>query len=290
MKLPDFYLFEPLNVLKQRMGIPRERYGTLHVEFKLAGLSFDDLEKLEKEGIDVRFDELIFLQDRTISFKGNRVLVYIRDRSAFADVPKFHVASCITLVDMKQKHQIDKYVVATRMDGLFELNITGDGRPKRQLRRLDVCKNCLDHLQYKNYSHNSRNEVKQRAIRDFSITEFFERYPTSLSENTPRYNSDNAPVNDYTEDFEQVSLRFRESKNWTCEECGTKLATKREYLHTHHRNGLKNENQPDNLQALCIACHAEKPNHGHMKRDPRYAAYLGSGLRKTKRPPLPPPP
>jgi hypothetical protein len=288
MKLPDFYNFEPLNVLKNRMGIKRGVYGTLNVEVKPPRIPFDDLKKLGEEGLDVRFDELTFLQDGTIALKNNRVLVYIRDRSVYADLPKFHFAACNALIRMKQIHQIDKYVAATRMDGSFELNITGYGPPKPQTKRLDVCRYCLDQLRYNNYSRNSPEETRQRAVREFSIPEFFERYPTSLLARTPKYNSDNAPVNNYTEDFEQVSLHFRDSKNWTCEECGTKLATKPEYLHTHHLNGMKNENQSDNLQALCIACHAEKPNHGHLKRDPRYAAYLCSGLRNPA-PPLRPP-
>jgi hypothetical protein len=100
MKLPNFYDFEPLNVVKQRMGIPRERYGRLRVEITPPRLSAALLDQLGKEGREVSYKELTFLPNGTIAFGEYRVLVYIRDRGDYATLPKFHFASCTTLEEM----------------------------------------------------------------------------------------------------------------------------------------------------------------------------------------------
>ena len=284
MKLPNFYDFEPLNHVKQRMGIPRNHYGDgVAVELKLPRLSPEMLDRLGKQGQDVSYKELEFLRNGTIAFGGVQVLVYIRDRNAFAGMPKFHFASCATLVKMHNVQKIDRFVVATRMDGWFDMNITGLGQKRTTKTRLAVCKNCLDRLHYNGYSHgNTPSEVKRRMVSDFSIPEFFEKYPLSLIETKPRYNSDNAPLNDYTDDWEKISLEYRRTVQWRCENenCGRLLAQVqlRQYLHTHHQNGKKYDNKWSNLMALCIKCHAEQPDHAHLKASPQYAAFLALNL------------
>jgi hypothetical protein len=283
MKLPNFYNFEPMNILKQRMGIPRDRYGTLDIEVQPPRLSAESLEKLGKEGLDVSFSQLRFLDDGTVAFEGRRVLVYIRDRSQFNGLPKFHFASCSTLVAMHSNQKIDKYVVATRMDGLFDLNITGFGGKTKTTSRLAVCKNCLERLNYKGYYHSLPNATKAKLVSSFSISEFFDEYSNSLIDNMPIFNADNAPINDYSDDWDQISLAYRESVHWTCEneQCGRVLSPwhLRQYLHTHHRNGKKYDNKRPNLMALCIECHAEQPDHAQLKASPQYTAFAALGVR-----------
>jgi hypothetical protein len=282
MKLPNFYDFEPLNRVKQRMGIPRDRYGGLDVEIKPARLTPEMLDQLGKEGREVSFKELEFLPNGTVAFGGVRVLVYIRDRSAFAGMPKFHFASCATLVKMHNVQKIDRFVVATRMDGWFDMNITGLGQKRSTKTRLAVCKNCLDKLQYNGYSHNNSPSAKQLMVSAFSIPQFFEKYPVSLIDTKPHYNSDNAPINDYTGDWDKISLEYRQSVQWRCEsgKCGRILAQAqlRQYLHSHHQNGVKYDNKSSNLMALCIECHADQPDHGHLKASPQYAAFIALNL------------
>ena len=241
MKLPNFYEFEPLNRVKQRMGISRDCYGKLEVEIRPPRWSPEKFDALEGQGIDVTPKDLEFLPNGTVAFDGIRVLVYIRDRSAFAGMPKFHFANCATLQKMLNVQKIDRFVVSTRTDGLFDMNITGFGQKRSTTNRLEVCKNCLDRLQYNGYSHNKEPGVKQRMVNDFSIPQFFEKYPRSLIDRKPRYNSDNAPINDYTDDWDKISLQYRQSVQWRCENCLRLLSQpqQRPYLHTHHRNGMK---------------------------------------------------
>src|SRR5271167_1638833 len=197
------------------MGIPRERYGRLYVEIKPPRLSPELLGQLGKEGREVSYKELTFLPNGTIAFGEYRVLVYIRDRGDYATLPKFHFASCTTLEEMHSRQKIDKYVVATRMDGWFEMNITGSFPKVTTKQKLDVCKNCLQRLKYNGYSHTKIPDAqKQKIVSEFSIPQFFEKYPLSLIDTKPSYNSDNAPINDYTDDWDKISHQYRGSVQW----------------------------------------------------------------------------
>jgi hypothetical protein len=48
------------------------------------------------------------------------------------------------------------------------------------------------------------------------------------------------------------------------------------YLHTHHIDGNKANNHPNNFKALCIACHSEQPGFGHqrLKHSPDYRVFI----------------
>jgi hypothetical protein len=46
MKLPDLYHFEPLNSVKERMGLDRGKLGTLEVHVEVGRLTAAELERL----------------------------------------------------------------------------------------------------------------------------------------------------------------------------------------------------------------------------------------------------
>ena len=184
---------------------------------------------------------------------------------------------------MLANKKINKYVVATRMDGFFELNVVENGKTTRTNEKLDVCKNCLQRLTYKGYSHTGISAVqRQKIVNEFSIPMFFSEYPISFITEVPKFNSDNGPINTYTSDWDKISREYREKAHWRCENpaCGRVLAQAklRQYLHTHHRNGSKYDNAVGNLMALCIECHAEQPDHAHLKNSPQYAEFAALGL------------
>lgn len=63
----------------------------------------------------------------------------------------------------------------------------------------------------------------------------------------------------YTQGWERISREYRESKDYTCEICGLKIENPldRMYMHCHHKNGDKTNNDFSNLQCLCIRCHSQ---------------------------------
>ena len=70
---------------------------------------------------------------------------------------------------------------------------------------------------------------------------------------------------DYKADWwKKYSRWYREQRGWTCELCQISLHDNQSYLHTHHMWGTQHSD-PDDLQALCIACHSEQPGSGHQR-------------------------
>jgi hypothetical protein len=280
MKLPNFFLFEPLNRLKEQMGLSRDDVGDLTVSIRQPRLTEAELEKLASpDGLDISIDDLVVLKDGTLGYKNSRVLLYIRDISVYGGrekEPRFHLSNCATLQEMRERKRFNsRYVVSTNVDGKFKLNLI-DGRITRtKLVELTVCQNCLGLLHFDGFRMEWHKPRRRTAVQAFTLGRFFEKYPRSLHTSNPKYNSDDAPLNNYPPDFDEISERTRAAKNWKCEECELDLSAKphRRFLHTHHIDGDKSNNSDDNLKVLCLGCHAEEPLHGHVKQSPQYKAF-----------------
>ena len=85
------------------------------------------------------------------------------------------------------------------------------------------------------------------------------------------------PFFDYSSDeWKERSQTCREKANWTCQECGTNLKSDSHFLHAHHKWGTKYDD-PEDLIALCIGCHAKQDGGGHrmLKYYPDYEEFMG---------------
>ncbi|MDF9795479.1 hypothetical protein OKW21_000742 [Catalinimonas alkaloidigena] len=270
MKLTDFSKDDDFNKLRKMMGASLRDYSS-KVTWEGTTISTE----LDLHGeVEVPFELLTVEDDKTITLAGRRVLVYIRDQHAeYYPNYRYHLANCRTLVDFQNSGRFNKYVASIRTDGTFRVNViheNGDVEKDKD-ENLYVCKNCLSALNYKGYNQSS--EIKRKVFKNFDLDEFFKLY-NRQNILKPTKTDATAPINDYPPEWNLISLNYRIRKSFKCEECKLDLSHTPKYLQVHHKNGLKNECGEENLEALCLRCHARQSGHGHMFAHPDYNSFI----------------
>ena len=257
--------FPNLDHLLERMGVPFQAFVPPEIKKALVG-----------PGITVTPDEVVAAPNGTLEYQGQKVILYIRD--VRGSLPKYHVVDCRTLKDMRSAGKYKRYVVTRRTDGEFILNFADNlSRANPETHRLDICKNCLWHeLNLKNVYAPDKFPLEAW----FNAIDPGYQPPPIDQLYGPRITPVTRPVSNYPPDWNLRSLQCREKAKWKCEECGMDLKLERKFLHAHHLRGSR-YNQPEDLKALCIGCHAEQPNH-QMKHLPDYLEFMNKYGRVWK--------
>ncbi|MCR9105770.1 MAG: HNH endonuclease [Gammaproteobacteria bacterium] len=252
-----------------------KRMGSHNVEFDITAEHSDDLE-LDAElsstaGRDVVLDDLN-TDNGVLSVEGRQVLLFIPDHGRNIDEVlagreegrKFHVADCRTLESMREQKRFDRYKATYNIGGKFQIYGVSyaDGIKREGEIELHVCKNCLSYLNYQGYC-GAIGAAKMEIYKQFSIAEFLSTYST-LFKNMPAQHQ-LADLGGYSDNWKEISDRYRASVNFRCESCKVDLNAHPGFLHTHHINGNKHENHTANLMALCLDCHRKQPKHGYMR-------------------------
>lgn len=279
MKLTDFINDNALNELRRQM---RAELGSYVPPDKRTTLTLDEVAALGTKGIEIPLRDVEVLNDGTFTYKGRRVVVYIRDVTSYRDeikMPKYHLAMCETLLTMKDEGRYEKrYVVATREDGLFRIQRIQDNRVISSAdEKLIVCQNCLHGLHYKGFDRNERSTRKNKFLENFSVNKFFEEYIRSPLWAIPDYDSTHAPTNVYSVDFYKIAKAVKEERGYICEDpkCGRNLSkpSDQKFLHAHHIDAVKSDSRPSNIKLLCVYCHARAFKHHHVRDTIDYKEY-----------------
>jgi len=267
MRLPDFKQADLLNRVRDQMNAEL---------IDISVISWNSLDKdnlLEKlnssEGILVDVDEITFCPDGTFEYKNQKVLIYIRDQKMNPNYSqgeyKFHICSCEVIDRFVQNKRIDRYVVSTRTDGKFLVNVVNTWSKeyieKDVIKELKVCKKCLERLKYKGYSANNRNLA---IYNSFSLEEFFNNYKSKFTVK-PKYTDTTAPPDIYNRESMTLYDKIKSFNNWKCQNCGVNLISHKKFLNIHHINGVKSDDRLENLECLCVKCHSDQPDHFHLK-------------------------
>ena len=185
--------------------------------------------------------------------------------------PRYHVADCRTLEEMRQRGRFNRYVSTAEADGYFRVepwDFETQTRGDEMLSKLAPCQNCLKYLNYDGFDE--RRQQERRSIaNNFDIRKFFKNYEP-IFRCLPLYNPDNFPEGNYTADWARVSEGVRISEKWKCKNCGVDLSDYRHLLHAHHLDGNRGNNKSGNLKALCCVCHQKQPFHERMHIEPEH--------------------
>lgn len=251
MNLPDFFKFQPFNNLRKQLNA--KIIEDIEV-VEINSLTEDEISKLTGIGLDISIGDVEVLQDGTLAYKNARVVLYIRDWTYHKGFPKFHVSNCKTLKDMREKGRVARYVVASRNDGIFNVNILNKDTNNFDNKNLElsVCKNCLNNINW--------SEISSKP---FNLDIYFQKFSKFLIQGNHKKDYE-ALINDYADNWRELSYKLRDENNWKCQKCGKDCINNKNFLHVHHINGLKNDNSKINLKILCKICHSQEPNHGHL--------------------------
>jgi hypothetical protein len=196
-----------------------------------------------------------------------------------APKPRYHVADCLTLENMREKGRFNRYVSTAEADGYFRVepwDYETQTRGDELLAKLAPCQNCLKFLDYDGFEDKKQRDRKA-IVNDFDIQAFFKNYEP-IFRCLPLYNADDFPEGNYTSDWARISEDLRRNAGWTCKNCDVGLSEHRNLLHAHHKDGNRGNNKPSNLEALCCVCHKQKPFHEGMHIDPKYLQLIGQLL------------
>ena len=270
-RLPDFNTSHVWTDLREKMG------ATDIVELPALGIdqiSFEEIRKLQTSSLDIEnIKDHINPLDGTFDYKGQKVILYIKQqyrRLRELERPrweyKYHLCYCDTLEQMELKGRFkSRYVVTQRVDGIFLVDIiaieTKTYYKENELCNLNVCKQCLRKLG----SHYRTDRSFNYAI--FDLNQFLVKYNTNHIKKPP-HSPRTMPRQEYPKDWPVISKRMREQVNYICSECEISYIDRKEDLHVHHVDGVKWNNNSNNLKVLCVDCHSQYPGHQrlHMKK------------------------
>lgn len=198
-----------------------------------------DLTQEEQAGnIEFR-DDGIYLTIDGQEYKGYMYLKY-PNVNRFG-IPKFHITNCQTVLDQRANGRFDgRYFWHNSNTVTIEDRTNGQVHEDINLSLCGYCRN-------------------QSSIRDYSDTEgFFSLLDQQEQEDLNQ--EVEVDIFGYTLDWQQLSREYRKEKEYTCESCGIRVdePSDRRFIHVHHKSGNKLNNRRNNLECVCVLCHANK--------------------------------
>jgi hypothetical protein len=227
------YNFSELSNFLDQKGYPQiDNQGGYRV---IKGVDF---EKAYKAGKIVFEDDGIYLDHDGKKYKG-----YMFNQSYRVEaygLPKFHIVKCSTIQDFLDRGNFYNYYEFANSQ-VADI-VDRDTREKHPDSELILCRNCA------------------KMILDAEEnTKDFADYLEELYADQGLYEEEvEVDIFGYTRDWASVSRKYKEGKGYACEVCDRKPEKLNHefWWHTHHRNGDKRDNSDENLQCLCVSCHA----------------------------------
>jgi hypothetical protein len=281
-----------LSVNIQRLENARISIGALKAEIgtisskRNVDRSPIEIELLEKGSLVLsgeELDEVLHFPAGIAAIGNTQITLHIFQPFATADdlklipspKPRYHVADCLTLEEMRRKGRFNRYVSTADADGYFRAepwDFETKTRGDEVKAALAPCQNCLKALNYDGFEEKKQRDRKS-IVNSFDIKKFFENYEP-IFRCLPLFDANDFPEGNYTSDWARISEEIRRNAQWKCLNCGVHLSEHRHLLHVHHKDGNRGNNRKSNLEPLCCLCHKLKPFHEGMHIRPEYQKLL----------------
>ena len=163
--------------------------------------------------------------------------------------PRFHICKCSVIEEFINSGGFRQHYVRANSEPVPVIDLDG-GRILKQISGLPLCGYCSRMIRLANAANSTKFVEILQSANDQTQQEDVE-----------------LDIFGYTRDWEDISRAYRETHNYTCEHCGLEITDgyDRQYIHVHHKDGRKLNNRVDNLQCLCLYCHANVDDHHHQR-------------------------
>lgn len=197
-------------------------------------------------------------------------LKYIQSK----DLYRYHIYRCTAITNMFNSGRKHRYKINSRDDGTFYYTfIDKSGKILKTVenQKLNICKYCLKKFLSLNY-------VSDSDVSNFNLKYFHKQNRSFFDFDTSSMEKgEYAKANIYSRKWTEISNQIKSKRDYTCEECGWRPQNSYEkrFIHTHHQNGDKTNNNDDNLKVLCIKCHSNIDiYHKRIKSTSNYKEFL----------------
>lgn len=229
------YKFDGLKSLLTEMGYQLER----RAEYKPLEIVDVDISNIKN---DITFNEEgIYIWDKETKQR-HQIFLYKRNyRLQMYGKPRFHIRKCKTIQGFINSGTFEAAYRRANTEIVDVCNMD-DYLNEEKVSCLPLCQYCLQML---------GDEYK--LSKTSTTHDFVERLKTST------HNSVEVDIFGYAKDWESISKEFRKKHSYICDKCGLQITNPfdLQYIHVHHKNNCKIDNQDSNLQCLCIRCHSE---------------------------------
>lgn len=234
--------FAPLrNFLIEKGYVVKQTNG--YIEIKPEEVTIESIQKGE---LEVTNQGIYVIGPRN---EKQQVFLYKRDYHLEEyGKPRFHICKCSTIDDFIASGLFKDHYVRANSCPVPVINL--DNRRKiEEVDNLPLCQNCLNFIN--SYGRINSNQFVQ-------ILKQVNEKETKIEE---------VDIFGYTRDWDSISKNYREKHKYTCERCGLQIEDKfdRQYMHCHHKDADKLNNDDSNLECLCIRCHSEVDEIHHKR-------------------------
>lgn len=180
-----------------------------------------------------------------------QVFLYKKDyRLEKYGLPRFHICRCQVIEEFIASGGFKSHYYKTNSVPVTIIDLD-DFNEKKKISNLPLCTYC-QRLFYKNTNIDLNNATSEEFVEMLKAQDNSE---------------DEVDLFGYVRDWDMISKHIREEKDYTCENCGLQITDlyDRQYIHVHHIDGEKLNNNKSNLKCLCFYCHAHVDNNHKRK-------------------------